>query len=158
MRSVSNNCQERDPSSKPLWLGMRSGPLWLGIFHSIFPSQLLNSKKRQESPKTSNFPQVDCSTLTLNPSSAFSPKNRTTPLPSGQPANRPVPPCPLSTKDIKPFLFDGWIPFTKTSLRLWPLSFRLEMFLLLLNCFQKWFICKNWFTRGLWIFSAVFPV
>ena len=31
-------------------------PLWLGIFHSIFPSQLLNSKKRQEITQNVQFP------------------------------------------------------------------------------------------------------
>ena len=56
-------------------------PLWLGIFHSIFSSQLLNSKKTtKKSPKTSNFPQVDCSTLIVKPIICvfFLRKNRTT--------------------------------------------------------------------------------
>lgn len=82
-------------------------------FHLPFPTAKFK-KTTKKSPKTSNFPQVDSSTLIVRPIiCAFFLRKKPDHL--GQLANRPVPPSPLSTKDIKPFLFDGWIPFTKTS-------------------------------------------
>ena len=106
-------------------------------FHLPFPTAKFK-KTTKKSPKTSNFPQVDSSTLIVRPIiCAFFLRKKPDHL--GQLANRPVPPSPLSTKDIKPFLFDGWIPFTKTSWWLWPLSFPVEnVFLLLKMIYVKW--------------------
>lgn len=157
--SVSNNCQERDPSSKPLWLGMRSAHCdWeSSIPYLPFPTAKKNQKKTtKKSPKTSNFPQVDCSTLIVEPIICVFSQKTGRPLcqlanrPTGQLANRPVPHphWALRTSSISSSMVGYPSPRHPDGSGRWVFGWKM------LFAVKKWFICKNGFTGGSWILSC----